>query len=220
MKVLHVPCYHCKDVLIALRKNISVLSPYRRIGVVATAQHLNQLGAVVEFLNSCGKEAIAGGQVLGCSQEAALGIEKKVDCILYIGSGMFHPAGLSAKSEKPVILLNPYSETLAALPAAESERYRRRQTGRLAKYLAAGTIGILVSTKTGQFSLKRAREFRKKIISGGKTAFIFAGEELSPANLLPFKVDCWVNTACPRMVDDHYDRPVVNLEEVESLSKM
>jgi 2-(3-amino-3-carboxypropyl)histidine synthase len=217
MKVLHVPCFYLKDVVPILSKNLGVLSHYRRIGVVSTAQHINQVAAVVAFLKSKHKTAIAGGQLLGCNQDAALSIEGKVDCILYIGSGMFHPSGVSAKSEKPVVMLNPYSEAVTVLSPDESERFLKRRRGRLAKYLAAGTIGILVSTKTGQFSLKQARELRKKVTSEGRKAFIFAGEELSPGNLLPFKVDCWVNTACPRLADDHYERPMVNAGELALL---
>jgi diphthamide biosynthesis enzyme Dph1/Dph2-like protein len=54
----------------------------------------------------------------------------------------------------------------------------------------------------------------KKLESKGKKALIFSGEELSPNNLLPFNVDCWINTACPRLVDDKFEKSVINAEEL------
>jgi 2-(3-amino-3-carboxypropyl)histidine synthase len=215
MKILHISCYHNKSVLPVLEKYFSFLNDYCRIGLISTAQHLDQLAEVKDFLESKGKKVCVGGQVLGCNQGNALKLEKKVDAFLYIGSGLFHPTGISAKSEKPVVVLNPYSGTLERLPAVEREHWLRRQKGRLARAIEAQVYGILVSTKSGQFNLKKAVEVRERLKSEGKKAFLFAGEELNPANLLPFKVDCWVNTACPRLVDDEFSKPVVNAEEFD-----
>jgi 2-(3-amino-3-carboxypropyl)histidine synthase len=215
MKVLYVPCYHCKDVLPVLEKRASILSGFKRIGVVSTAQHLNQLDAVRNFLESKGWKVYIGGQVLGCNQENAVAIESKIDAYLYIGSGLFHPAGIAVKTSKPVILLNPYAQTMGLLSPTERELWLRRQKGRLAKALSAGSYGILVSAKTGQFNLAKAKRLKKKLESQGKKAFLFAGEELNPSNLLPFKVDCWINTACPRLADDHFEKTVINAEELE-----
>jgi len=215
MRVLHISCFHKKSVLLVLGKYFSVLGGYKIVGLVSTAQHLNQLAVVRDFLESKGLQAFIGGQVLGCNQNNALKIEKKVDVFLYIGSGLFHPIGISAKTEKPVLMLNPYSGVLERLPEVEKERWLKRQKGRLAKAIEAQVYGILVSTKDGQFNRERAFELKKKFESDGKRAFLFAGEELNPANLLPFKVDCWVNTACPRLVDDEFSKPVVNAEELD-----
>jgi len=214
VRVLHIPCYHKKGALEALERNIALLSKYDRIGLVSTAQHANQLQRLADFIQSKGKEAHVGGQVLGCNQEAAFSLDHKVDAFLYVGSGLFHPLGISAKAEKPVIILNPYSGTMSQLPSSARERWLRRQKGRIAKAYAAETYGVLVSTKTGQFSLGRAFDVIERLKSRGKRAFLFAGEELNPANLLPFRVDCWVNTACPRIVDDEFDKPVVNAAEL------
>ena len=217
MKLLHVPCYLKKSVLPVLERYFSVLDEYNRIGLVSTAQHLSQIAEVRDFLESKGKKVFVGGQVLGCNQKNALEIEKKVDAFLYIGSGLFHPIGILVKTEKPVVMLNPYSGVLDRLPEGERERWLRRRKGRLAKFVEAQSYGILVSTKTGQFNLKKAFEVRERLNSEGKQAFLFAGEELNPGNLLPFRVDCWVNTACPRLIDDSFDKPVVNAKELDLL---
>lgn len=215
MKVLHIPCYYKKNVLPVLEKNFSVLVKYKRIGLVSTAQHLDQLDGLKDFIESKGKKVYMGGQILGCSQENALGIESKIDVFLYVGSGLFHPIGISMKTNKPVVMLNPYSETMLELSPFEREGWLKRQKGRLAKSLEAESYGVLISTKKGQFNLKKALGVRKRLKSRGKRVFLFAGEELSPPNLLPFKVDCWVNTACPRLVDDKFKKPMVNAEELD-----
>lgn len=217
MKILHIPCFHRKNVLPVLEKNIHLLDKYDRVALVSTAQHLNQLDAVKEFLESKNKKCLKAGQILGCSQMNALKLEGDVEVFLYIGSGFFHPIGLSVKTEKPVVILNPYSDSMEELSTKEKERWLKRQKGRLAKFLEADSVGILVSTKAGQFSMEDALGLKKRLGSEGKNVFLFAGEELNPANLLPFKVDCWVNTACPRLADDKFEKSIVNAEELDIL---
>ena len=78
----------------------------------------------------------------------------------------------------------------------------------------AGVYGILVSTKTGQFNLDSALKIRDELIGKGKTVFLFAGDEITPERVLGFKVDAWVNTACPRIIDDFFEKPVLNPDEL------
>jgi 2-(3-amino-3-carboxypropyl)histidine synthase len=42
-------------------------------------------------------------------------------------------------------------------------------------------------------------------------------EEITEANLLGFKVDAFVNTACPRLAEDfiHFKKPVISAMEFE-----
>ena len=217
MKVVHVPCSSVSDPLPAPEELLPKLAPHRSICLVATAQHLNRLREVAAFLEAAGKKVYFGGQILGCNQRKALKAQGKVDCFLYIGSGRFHPLGLALKTGRPVFLFNPISGVLDQISVAEKKSWMRKAKGRLMKAAAAETFGILVSTKDGQFNLRWAEDLRRKLAAAGKRAFIFAGEELSPGNLLPFKVDAWVNTACPRIVDDEHERPVLNPDELEVL---
>ena len=215
IKVLHVPCYYKKSILDILKKNFSVLGEYRKVGLISTAQHLDQLDSLKEFIESSKKKAVVGGQILGCSQENALKIDGEIDAYVYIGSGLFHPIGLSVKTKKPVYILNPYSGSLSLLDDSGRERWLKRQKGRLVRAMQADSYGILISTKSGQFNLKKAFDVRKKF--SDRKVFLFAGEELNPNNVLPFKVDCWINTACPRLVDDSFEKPVVNADELDLL---
>jgi len=217
MRVLHIPCYSLSNPLPILEDNFNSLQDYSSFGIVGTAQHLKELDSVAKFLKANGKKALVGGQVLGCRQANALKLD--VDCFIYVGSGRFHPLGIAVKTDKPVFMLNPLSGVLDRISEHERKRWVGKRKGAIARAFESQTFGILVSTKGGQFSLKQALQLKKKLESKGKEAFIFSAEELSPNNLLPFKVDCWVNTACPRIAGDEYNRPVVNAEELEEIIK-
>ena len=79
----------------------------------------------------------------------------------------------------------------------------------------ANIIGVLVSTKEGQYNLDEALNVKEKIEAAGRRALIFTGSELTPDNVLPFEVDAWVNTACPRIVEDYFNKPVLNEGELD-----
>ncbi len=211
-EVLHVACYSTADPLPVLRENISALEGFRSFVIVSSAQHLNRLDEVRDFLEESGKKAFVGGQVLGCVQDNALRFD--ADCVIYVGSGRFHPLGIAEKTRKPVYILNPISKVLDKISDAELKRLSGRKRAALAKALSSDVFGVLVSTKDGQTDLKRALEVKSLLEARSKTAYLIAAEELTPPNLLPFQVDCFVNTACVRLESDGFHRPVVDAKEL------
>lgn len=213
MKTLHIACRYKGDVTDALKKAVDKIDS-DSIGLVATAQHLDELARAKQFLESRGKKAFIGGQILGCNLENALKIEKKVDAFLYIGSGRFHPLGIALKTKKRVFILDPISKELENI-TAEAEKWKKRQKGRIARAIGAKDFGIVISTRKGQFDMKIAIELKKRL---GNRALLFAGEHIAPDNLLPFKVGAWINTGCPRLVDDYFERPMLNPEELENVN--
>jgi 2-(3-amino-3-carboxypropyl)histidine synthase len=215
MKVLYIPCHSNADPLPTLQQNLQMLAPYGSIGIVGTAQHMHRLDDVARLLKSTGKKVHVGGQILGCRQQAALKLD--VDCILYVGSGRFHPLGVALKTDKPLFMLNPLSQVMDRITDDEKRRWLGKRKGAMARALESQVFGIMVSTKDGQMNLKAALKLKKQLEKKGKQAYIVAAQELSPNNLLPFKVDCWINTACPRIAGDEYNRPVVNRDEIEEL---
>lgn len=214
-RVHYIPCKAGVDPLPALEKNYGKLGKYDSIGLVSTSQHMHTLEGVKSFLESKNKTVQVGGHVLGCQQNNAIELQDKVDAFLYIGSGKFHPLGVLMKTSKPVYVLNPYSSTLDELSPEEKKRFIGRQKARIMKALEANVFGILVSTRTHQFKLEQALEVKKRIEAQGKKALLFAGDDLNPDNLLPFKVDCWINTGCPRIIDDMHDKPLLNPDELD-----
>lgn len=213
MNVLHVPCYSTADPLPVLEKHIGELREYSSLSLCTTAQHLNRLDEVKEYLEGEGFRVSVGGQVLGCDVHGDI----ESDAVLYIGSGRFHPLALARTTEKPVYVLNPLSQVFEQVSVDEKKKWDKRRKGRLAKAVAARTFGILVSTKTGQCNIDKALSVKRTLEGQEKRAYIVAGDELTPANVLPFQVDCWVNTACPRMVDDDYETSVINTDDFDDI---
>ncbi len=216
-KILFIPCSSRKDILPAVKKAAEKMKRYERIGLITTAQHMDQLGAAASVLLKEKKKPVIGGQILGCNVRNAERIAKDVDAFLYVGSGMFHPSAFFRKIDKPLFTANPYSGVVEEYSAAEKEKWIKKQKARIMRCVEAGVFGVLVSTKTGQFNYGTAKKIKKKLEAKGRTALIFAGNELTPERLIGYRVDAWVNTACPRIVDDFFDKPVINPEELDTL---
>ena len=203
----------------ALGKAIPLLSG-RRVGLVTTSQHLHLLPRMVEFLRERGIEAVVAGgsgrarypgQVLGCSFSGA----RETGCseILFVGTGSFHPEGIRLATGARVIALDPFLGTAAPVPA---ERLKRRRFALIEKARGAGSIGILLSTKSGQQRPALAR----RLAGLSERAVQVALSEVSPDELLNLGFDCYVNTACPRLAYDDQIRfpvPVLSPPEFEIL---
>lgn len=187
-----------------------------KTAVVTTSQHLHTLEPVVQALKEAGIDAVIPegterakkGQVLGCAFPKG-----NFDCYLYIGTGYFHPMGLSASTRKPVIILDPVSKTVKD-PEQFSTRFLSKRAAAIEKAKDAKAFGILVSTKKGQDRMALAEKLMKEL--PGKS-YLLVGNELTPENLLGLKVDCLVNTACPRIIEDHFHVPIISPTEVEIL---
>ncbi len=213
MKVVHIPCASCADPIPTLETNLSVLDPTKSYAVVATAQHLHTIDSVVSFLSSHGIICRSCGQVLGCDQSNARG---KEDAVLYIGSGRFHPIGIAQTLKKPVFILNPISHVLDMVDEKDIIRYEKKRKGAIAKALDSTRFGIMISAKSGQKNIELALRLKTLLESHKKQAWLFAAAELSPPNLLPFKCDMLVNTACPRIPGDEYHVPVISASDLEA----
>ena len=74
-----------------------------------------------------------------------------------------------------------------------------------------------MSSKQGQFRLDKAREIKKLIESRGKKAYIFIMDEIEDEKLLGLRVDAFVNTACLRITDGKFSKPIINAEDVKEV---
>ncbi len=220
MKVLFVEARAKKSIVEAAERNLKAIKE-KRIGLISTIQFANQLANVKRYLKSEGKITVIGkpsgtavidGQILGCDVSAATSIENKVDCFLYIGTGNFHPFGLLARTEKSIYILDPFTEKLREIPKEEKQKLVKKQILRLEQFKDCKTIGILVSTKPGQYQLQaNPKEIRKKLEKQGKKVYVFICDNITDAELQNFpRIEAWVNTACPRLADDIFSKPFVN----------
>ncbi len=133
---------------------------------------------------------------------------------------MFH--ALSIEEEKPVYAFNPYTKEFRRING-EIEKLRKKRKGAIAAALAANVFGILVSTKPGQFHLEVAKWAKKELEKTGKTAEIIVSGEFNPYSIANFSVfEAYVNTACPRIVDDIelFGKPILNPNMLEEMLKI
>lgn len=204
---------------VTLPKSIDIKE--KRIGLVASIQFVDSLGEIKKSLEKKGKTVKIGtgksspGQILGCEFSSAKEIEKDVDAFLYIGTGHFHPIGLALQTDKPVYSFNLEKNELENISNLKEKFLRQRY---VAKALAkdAKTFGILVSVKPGQLKLELAKKIKAKLEKSGKKAYILSFNEIRPEKLLGIDVDCYINTACPRIGIENrteFKKPILNADE-------
>ena len=187
----------------------------KNIGLVSTIQHTISLDEIVKILENHNKKAFIGGQILGCWSANAQKIEKKVDAFLYIGSGKFHPEGM--KTKKPIYTLDIETKRIEKIDMILLEKKR---FAKIYKAKDAKSFAILVSVKGGQKELiGSAERIKKKLESKNKKAYIVVMDEINENKLLGLKVDAYVNTACPRIAEDHFSKPMLNPEDLEYVLK-
>ena len=209
MKILHIPA---KINIEKLSFDNSLLPT--RIGIVSTVQYIDSLGLLKEHLESKGCKVVNAGQILGCRQENAVKVRDEVDAFLYMGTGEFHPIGLALNTGKDVFVLNPGNMKISKVNVGDIEKLKKKKKGMLTKFLSSMVIGVLISTKKGQDNVqggaKSVKEIEKKYKD--KEFYYFLCETLDFKELdnFPF-IECWLNTMCPRMMDD---LNVVNLEDL------
>ncbi len=193
---------------------------------MTTVQFLPSLGPAKRFLEENGKEVYIGnpsrgkpGQVLGCDFSAAKPLEGTVDCLLFMGSGTFHPIGLSMEVSKPVLFLDFEGAQLLDMKD-EKRRMENIRLLQVEKARSCRSFGILVSTKPGQLRVKTAEEAKRRLEKMGKKSWILVADELTPDKIVGMGIDCLVNTACPRIREDSriFKVPIIDAKDIEKLS--
>ena len=196
----------------------------KKIGLVTTVQHISQLEKVKKQLEKNQKEVFYGkgsrcryrGQILGCDVGAAEHMKDVVDAFLFIGSGEFHPLMIAMKTNRPVFKFNPETSEFSKIKKADADRISNRLKASRIKFYSSNTIGVLVSTKSGQQNIKIAEKLKKDFPE--KRFHLFVFDTLDFGQLMNFpQIEFWVNTACSRIVyDDAVERnlPVINYEDL------
>jgi 2-(3-amino-3-carboxypropyl)histidine synthase len=208
------------DFAIAVLENALPFLKGDSVGLVTTVQHVHLIPAMERFLQAKGISVrVAGGgrrtpnrgQVLGCSftAAAATGAEE----ILFVGTGLFHPIGIALATHARVIALDPLT---GSAQEVSDEAFLRRRFAVMEKARDAKSVGIIVSTKSGQQRMDLAR----RLASLSPAAVIVTMREVIPDELLNLGFACYVNTACPRLAYDDQVRfpvPVLSPQEFEIL---
>jgi 2-(3-amino-3-carboxypropyl)histidine synthase len=195
----------------------------RRLGVVASIQHLDLLPRLIRALEATGREIRTApgdrrlqyaAQALGCNYTTAEAVAPDVEAFVFLGTGRFHPLGLAFAVDRPVWSLDPLQGTLEA-PIDRARLIARRQLV-VAGVRDALHWGILVSTFAGQNRGGMAAALQARAHARGRTAEILVFGRLDPSDLTGRALDAYVNTACPRIALDDgelYSRPMLTPPE-------
>ncbi|HLD38377.1 MAG TPA: diphthamide synthesis protein [Candidatus Nanoarchaeia archaeon] len=164
-------------------------------------------------------------QILGCDcyeDSFQDNIIENSDAILYIGDGLFHPKALllsqiKSKNFKPIIIFDPIANKIKEINKKDIEKQIQKYKRNLKLFINSKTLGILVTIKPGQQYLNSAKNLKEKLKEQGKKAYIFIDNNINLSQLenYPF-IQCWVNTACPRIGTDdilNIEKPLINIKE-------
>ena len=73
----------------------------------------------------------------------------------------------------------------------------------MAKLVISKNVGLLITTKPGQNEFKRVENLRERLENKGKSVFVFIADEINLTQSENFNfIDVWIDTACPRIVED------------------
>jgi 2-(3-amino-3-carboxypropyl)histidine synthase len=195
-----------------------------KINLVTTINFLEEVPRItkelannkISVMNAKETEHIKKNHVLGCDSST---ITQTNELIVYMGDGNFHPNNLGFVFEKTNIhLVNPIQRTTKKLEI--NDLFIKQRYALIAKAKNCKTFGILVSSKLGQFRLRFAKHIKEKLEKTGKKAYILASDYINESYLEGIQVDCYVNTACPRIAyDDHmnFNKPIITPQEVDLL---
>lgn len=185
----------------------------KRIGLISSVQYFGILGEVSAILQDAGKEVIMASEpVLGCRASLSEKIFQHIDAFLFVGSGEFHPLGFDCK-----YMLDLEKQEIRDI-SAERAAIEKKRWARIAKAKEARTFGILISSKPGQYELQaKAAEVRAALERKDKKAFIAILDDITPGALEALAADAYINTACPRLAEDAWPRPVINARDLDKL---
>jgi len=229
--VVHIPIYDkvneetYKKFLKEIKKELT-RQKFKTIGLCTHSQFLYLLDRLKKDIEEMGFKVLIGdgsrriaekGQVLGCNYTVVSSIEHSIDAVLYYGEGYFHPIGIVFTVKKPVLFADTSRQQIVDL-SKERDRYQRKRFAAIAGAKEAERFGILISTKTGQRYKIVAEHCKNVIEQNGKKAFFFVMDLVREDYMAGVDVDCFVNTACTRIVGDdaeHWKKPIINPLELE-----
>lgn len=192
-----------------------------KINLVTTTNFLENISLIKKELNASGikiletKETsrVKKHMVLGCDSSTIIDKEKP---IVFVGDGEFHPNNIGfVFKDSEIYAINPIQRISKKLVL--NDVFIKQRYALITKAKLSNSFGIFVSTKKGQFRLNLAKKLKKKIESLGKKAYIFVCDYINEEHVEGVSIDCYVNTACPRIsYDDHinFKKPIISAQEV------
>lgn len=211
----------------------SILEPivekgFGHIGMVASIQYMDEMGAVRDALEKRGIKVSVGpadrrmkypGQVIGCNFSAAHSVESSVDAFLVVSTGMFHAIGVQLSTSKDVFLLDLNDRSLRSI-RDETDRFVRRRYASLYKARDAKKFCVVVDTKVGQYRRRLADTIVEDVKSIGGDPVLLTTNEANPRDYENMRCDAVIFTGCPRVPIDDYEKfamPVMTPPEFQTV---
>jgi diphthamide biosynthesis enzyme Dph1/Dph2-like protein len=204
---------------------------HKTLAVFCAVQFRSQLDKVKLILEENGYSTVTSqpfrtaieGQLLGCdSYKDSLKLDlSEVDGFVYVGDGYFHPNALLLAQEheetiKEVLLVNIVQQTLEVIGKDHISKYLKRKKANIAKFHMSEVIGVFVTCKWGQEYKDSALKLKE--LYPKKQFYFFVADNFSELEMenFPF-IECWINTACPRIGQDdivRHTKALINIKDV------
>lgn len=219
---------------IEARANVSITGVFEslveqlpnRVGLLASIQYIGLIPEAVRIIEESGREAFLSdgdtrikypGQVLGCDCSAAERIIDSADAFLFLGEGDFHPLAAAFGTDKVLFILNPITGEMRNIDSIK-DRMLRKRFAAITIASEAKSFMVIICSKLGQNRSSEAEEIIGKIRKAGKKAYPIILDEINSEALAHYRVDAFVNTACPRIAMDEsarFEKPVLTIPEIE-----
>ena len=200
--VIYFPIYFDSFLSDKLKEELKKVKE-EKVSVYSSEPFRKILNELEKYLLEIGKEVGEKKIILGCSK-----IKQKGEANIFVGSGKFHPLALKGDT----YLLDVENQKLIDLTNAIRKEEMKKHA-RLLKLEEAKKVGILISTKPGQF-YKDYKKLEKKLEKEGKETEILMFDEITNEKLMGLDFDVYLNTACPRILDNKFSKPIVNLVDL------
>jgi len=174
-----------------------------------------QYKEIAEKIKNLLKNEITGfSQVLGCSK---IKISNDTKAIILVSSGRFHAISLAYETSKDVYLFE--HNNFIKIEQKEIDKIKNKKRSSYLNFLNSKNIGILISTKPGQEKFKQVLRIKEEILKKfpEKKVYLFISNNLSFNEFENFDIQCWVNSACPRLDFDDTNNKTINISELYDL---
>lgn len=216
------------------RADVSITGPLseyvgmlpEKVGILASIQYIGFIPEAIRIIEESGRKALVSeggartkypGHVLGCDCSTAERIIDSVDAFLFLGEGDFHPLAAAFSTDRELFVLNPVTGEMRNIDNTR-DRILRRRFAAITIASEAERFMVLVCSKVGQNRSIDAERVMQMIRDAGKKAYMMILDEVSPESLAHYRVDAFVNTACPRIAMDEsarFDKPMLTIPEME-----
>ncbi len=219
-KILYIPAFYKRTPQLEELEEIyqtTLSKNFKRIGLIASIQHVKILGKIREFLESKGIRTYIGksaynqmfpGQVLGCEYSALISIIDKIDAVLTVSGGRFHALGAYLVSRKPIIIYDPYSGKVIDFTKDAVKTYAKRLY--LVEHVRNNNyrrVGLIIGVSPGQYRDELVKYLYRLSKEKGFEPSLIVSDYVNEDRLVSidnaFNLDFYVVSSCPRIpIDD------------------